>query len=172
MSGRPKINTQQTSLRPSLYLILGFILSALFTQVIKAQEFTFEHSDCKIRTKTYQNDEFNNLIEKAKDKLVQRNFVLQTFIENERLLPNDLYFSLEVDRPKDHIFTSCIVKIAIKVAKGNKPTGADRTLYQKSIKRSVPRITLKGSERCRMALQDAFVHIPLCKSIGYNAEKK
>lgn len=172
MSGRSKINTQQTPLRPSLFIVLGFILSALFTQVINAQEFTFEHSDCKIRTKSYQNDELDNLVEKAKDKLVQRKFEIQSFIENERLLPNDLYFTLEVDRPKDHLFTSCIVKIAIKVAKGNKPTSADRSLYQKSIKRSVPRITFQGAERCRMALQDAFVHIPLCKSIGYNAEKK
>ncbi|MCR9205526.1 MAG: hypothetical protein NXH75_13165, partial [Halobacteriovoraceae bacterium] len=128
--------------------------------------------DCKIRLKDYGDEELRNLAELAKDKLKQKKFKLQSFIDNERLLPNDLYFELRIDRPKEKLYTSCIVSIFVKIAKRNTPSSTDKVLFKKSIKRRVPRITLSGSERCRMALQDGFIHIPLCRGIGYSGEKK
>lgn len=135
-------------------------------------EFTFEHGDCKIRVKNYEDSELEKLSSMAKEKLKGKNFEIQDFIENSRLLAGDLYFDLEVVRPKDHIYTACIVNIVLAKAKGNTPRKSDEILYKKSIRRRVPRITFSGSERCRMALQDAFVHIPYCRPIGYAGEKK
>lgn len=166
MPSRSKINFIKTSFSTFI------CLSLLFIQALYAQEYTFEHSDCKIRTKAHSDKELQNLMEIAKDRLEQKRFILQPLIENQRLLPNDLYFELKIDRPKEKLYTACVVSIAVKVAKRNTPQDSDKTLYKKSIKRTVPRITLSGSERCRMALQDAFIHIPICKSIGYSGEKK
>lgn len=170
MQRRSKHNNSKTTFATIVFVTL---FSTFFSpESLLAQEYAFEHSDCKIRVKEYKNEELKNLAELAKDKLEQKKFKLQNFIENQRLLPGDLYFDVRIDRPKERLYTACIVSIFIKVSKRNTPSKSDKILYKKSINRRVPRITLSGSERCRMALQDAFIHIPLCREIGYSGERK
>ncbi|MCF8060303.1 MAG: hypothetical protein K9K67_13460 [Bacteriovoracaceae bacterium] len=148
-----------------------FALLTLLVVTTSAQEFIFEHSDCVIRFKEYDNGE-EKLLKKAISLLKERSYSPQQMIENKRVLPGELYFDLEVTRPRKNIFTACVVNVAIRKAKASLPTPRDETIFRKSIKRRVPRITLSGGERCNLGLKDAFVHIPHCKNIGYAGEKK
>ena len=136
-----------------------------------AQEYIFEHNDCVLRYRTYDNSE-EELLKMSIDLLKERKYKAKKMIDNKRLLAGELYFDLEVTRPRKNIFTACIVNVAIRKAKGSLPTSRDETIFRKSIRRRVPRITFDGGERCRLAVKDAFVHIPTCKNIGYAGEKK
>ena len=130
-------------------------------------EYSFEHRDCKIRVKKYEDKTLKNLMSGVRDKLNQKKFKPYAFIENKRILSGDMYLDFKVLRPKEKLYTSCIVSLEVKIAKRNTPQNDDKVLFSKSIKRSLPRITLKGMERCKMAVKDAFVHIPLCIPLGY-----
>lgn len=170
-------------LRTLRFVLISFVFIIFFSVIeVKpsfAQEFTFDHSDCVIRMKNYQEtkqkEEKSGLTElgtKARQYLTERNYEVKNLIDNKRLNENELYFTLEIKRPKKKVYTSCVVNIAIKKAKGTIPSNRDQIIYRKSIDRRVPRITLKGQERCKLALRDAFVHIPHCQKIGYTGEKK
>jgi len=93
-------------------------------------------------------------------------------IENKRLLQNDLYLHISLSKSENKLYKDCNITMAIKQSKGNTPLESDKDLFKKSVNRSVPRVTFNGNERCRRAIKDAFVHIPVCKSIGYAGEKK
>ncbi len=137
------------------------ILMAFFSMkmTIYAQEFTFQHSDCRIRMKAAQSPR----LKQAKELLEKKDFKVLELIEGKRTFPDELYFKLQIDRPKEKLYSACIVTIKILKAKGNIPKESDMVIFKKSIKRTVPRITFKGEERCRMALDDAFIHIPYCR---------
>lgn len=141
--------------------ILGHLaLFFFFLNPLQAQkEFTFDHQDCRIRMKRPNTPR----LEQAKQLLEKKDFKVQELLDNKRVFPGDLYFSLLIEKPKDKLYTDCIVTIEILKAKGNIPNSNDSTLFKKSVTRRVPRITFKGEERCRMALDDAFIHIPYCR---------
>ena len=148
-----------------------FFFSLLFMNPTYAQEFTFEHSDCVLRYQSYTGER-EELRKQANGLLKERKYVTKQMLDNKRLLAGELYFSLDIERPKKKVYTSCVVKVSIKKAKGAIPSDRDQVIYAKSIDRRVPRITLAGKERCKLALKDAFVHIPTCRKIGFAGEKK
>ncbi len=162
-----------------LSLSLFFIINIINTQIY-AQEFILEHSDCKIRMKDQtavdsehkHKDEISDLQDLISKELGKRNFTINPFIENKRILTGELYFEWKRDFSRESIYHSCIISVAIKKAKGQTPLKSDPTLYSKVVKRRVPRITLRGMERCKLALKESFIHIPTCKKIGFYGEKK
>ena len=126
---------------------------------LMAQEFTFDHEDCRIRMKTPN----TKRLKQAKALLKERKFNVLELLDNKRVFPGELYFALKIERPEKKLYTDCVVTLKIQKAKGNIPRLKDDTLFKKRLTRRVPRITFKGEERCRMALKDAFIHIPTCK---------
>ena len=48
----------------------------------------------------------------------------------------------------------------------------DKTLYERSVRRALPRHTFSGNERCKRALKDTFVHIPKCIPMTINEKIK
>ncbi len=154
-----------------------FILTTLSYQSL-AQEFVVEHADCKIRMKdqsvvdSEEEEEINELQDLITEELEKRNFSINPFIENKRVLDGELYFEWERDFTQESIYHSCVIKIAVKQAKGQTPLESDPTLYTKTIRRRVPRITLRGMERCKLAMKECFIHIPTCKKVGFYGEKK
>ncbi len=138
-------------------------LICVFLTPLHAQSFTFEHRDCQIRVKEEGSDkEMTHLLSLAKNLLEQRNYNVLPFMDNKRVLPGELYFTLKVTRSKESIYKPCFVSFDVKLSTGNLPKEADKKLFSKEIKRSLPRITFSGSERCRMALEDSFIHVPTC----------
>ena len=156
-------------------MVIIFFLFQLIFPTTYAQGFTFDHSDCVLRYKTYEDskdDYKEELSKKALGLLKERKYDLKKMLDNKRLLAGELYFTLNIERPKEKLYTNCIVKVAIKKAKGAIPSDRDQTIYKKSVDRRVPRVTFDGNERCDFALRDAFIHIPTCNKIGYAGEKK
>lgn len=162
--------SNKSSKKPSMSFSMKILLSAtlyLFALVsTSAQFYTFEHRDCRLRTRSYQDELKNDLMNQAKGLLKKRNFDIQQMMDDKRVLPGELYFDLEVVRPREKLFTSCVIIVQMRQAEKNFPQSSDKTLFRKSIKRSLPRITLSGKERCKMALKDAFVHIPSCQKMN------
>lgn len=145
---------------------LAFLICLFPLRESRAQYYSFDHRDCRLRTKSYDDDLRVDLIKRAEKLLKTRKFDIQQMMDNKRVLPGELYFDLEVVKPREKLFTACVVVIQIRQSEGNFPLPSDKTLFRKSIKRSLPRHTLSGDERCRMALKDAFVHIPTCQKIN------
>ena len=131
-------------------------------------QYNFEHADCKIGfvkgTKKYLN-------KVAKETLIGRSFKPQKLLENRILLPDDLYYTYEVIFG-DTLYKSCTIRSFIKIASSRTPQDKDRIVFKKEIKRTLPRVTFSGSERCKKAIKETFIHIPNCKAIGFASEKK
>jgi hypothetical protein len=130
--------------------------------------YDFEHADCKIGF-VKSAEEYLNVAAKA--TLKSRSFIPQDLIENRILLPGGLYYIYEVLHG-DSFFKSCTVRSFIKVASSRVPLDDDKVIFKKEIKRTLPRITFKGSERCNKAIKETFIHIPNCKAVGFAREKK
>jgi hypothetical protein len=127
------------------------------------QSYTFTHRDCIIRYKAPLPDApelTNTLVE----HLTKHGLKPAPLLENKRLLEGELYILVKKHLVQDKIiFKDCIVKISIHKSERNRIQKSDRVIYQKESKRSFPRVTAKGTERCVRALKDAFVHIPYCR---------
>lgn len=98
----------------------------------------------------------------AHQKLKERSFNIKSFVDGDKMNVGDLYFHLEYIRDPKKLWKDCIVNVAVKKATGQRPLSKDRTLYRRSVKRSLPRHTFDGNERCTRALKDAFINIPYC----------
>lgn len=131
-------------------------------------QYDFEHADCKIGF-VQGSEKYLNTV--AKETLISRSFKPQKLLENRILLPDDIYYTYEVIAG-DTLFKSCTIRSYIKVASSRTPQKNDRIIFKKEIKRTLPRVTFSGSERCKKALKETFIHIPSCKVVGFAREKK
>ncbi len=171
MSGNTRYSTGETLFKTFIGLV-AFGLFSLLSTPSYAQYYSFDHKDCTIRTKSYseqvEGDKrlLHHIGLRAIELLVTRKFKTKPMFDNKRVLPGELYFELSLERPKEHIFTSCIVEITVRQAERGFPSAKDKILFQKMVKRKVPRITLGGKERCVLALENAFVHVPTCKEMN------
>ena len=160
------------------YLLSTFIILLGLSSHTLAQEFIFEHSDCKVRMKkTYEvadlsSSEIETLEELVSKELEKRDFEINPFIDNKRILEGELYIDWDVDFSSETVYKSCIIGVSLNQAKGQTPRNDDPVLYKKTIKRRVPRITFEGMERCKLAIKESFIHIPTCRKIGFYGEKK
>ena len=160
-------------------LFLVLLSLGLNAQGPLESEYHFNHSDCNVRLKDYSTnqkedldrEEMKALGEIVKDKLEERNFTIKPFIDNKRILENEMYLTWERSF-QGGIYKRCEMTVQLRQAKGQYPRDNDPILYQKTIERRVPRITFRGMERCKLALQETFIHIPHCRAIGYYGEKK
>jgi len=153
--------------RFKICIVWLYILTPL---AFSAGEFEFEHSDCTIRYVPLQSSE--KLNSKAQNLLKEHDYKVKPLIDGKRLLVGEMYFTLEKELPKKKLYSACVITVKIKKAKGNQPRMSDKVHFAKTIKRTVPRITFKGSERCNFAIKEAFIHIPSCKVIGFAGEKR
>ncbi len=159
-------------------LFVSFLLISFISTSLMAQEFAFDHADCKVRMKkTHEiadlpQSDIDTLEELIVEELEKREFVINPFIDNKRLLEDEMYIDWEVDFTKESIYNTCVIGVSLKLSKGQTPREGDPILYSKVIRRRVPRITFDGMERCKLAIKESFIHIPTCKKIGFYGEKK
>jgi hypothetical protein len=144
-------------------LIITFIASIS----VQAQ-YDFEHADCKIR---YSNVKDNPSLTKViVNVLKKKKFKPELMIENSAVIPGDTYYTFDKTL-EGKLYKTCTIHSFIKIASSRLPRASDKILYQREVKRSLPRITFSGGERCRKALQETFIHIPRCKPIGFAGER-
>lgn len=148
-----------------IFTLLGSLFFLSHSSVAQ-QAFVFEHPDCQVRIKKRLQDE-SYLEKRLQELLISRQFDVKYLIENKKLPAGDMYATLKVETPSGKLWKDCVVTVSLKRAKGQVASKSDPVLYTKEIKRALPRITFSGKERCKRALQDAFIHIPYCKKIGY-----
>ena len=130
--------------------------------------YDFEHPDCKVRL-VPGGDSYVDQV--AREVLIKKKFVPQELIKGKAFIPGDTYYTYEKILT-GKLFKTCTIRSYLKRASSRLPSKKDRLFYSKEVKRSLPRITLGGKERCRKALQETFIHIPRCKPIGFAGEKK
>ncbi len=128
--------------------------------------FELKHIDCKVRYN--KTDDFLN--RQAHDILKDKGYKVQSFVNGNKMNVGDLYFKLDYQRDPAKMWKDCVVKVALKKAINQKEYSKDKTLYQRSVRRALPRHTFGGNERCKRGLKDAFVHIPKC--IGMTVNEK
>lgn len=133
-----------------------------------ADYYTMKHLDCNIRYK--KTDSFLSRL--AMDELADKNFNVQDFVNGDKMNVGDLYFKLDFRRDPEKMWKDCIVKVAVKKASAQKAFPKDKTLYERSVRRALPRHTFSGNERCKRALKDTFVHIPKCIPMTINEKIK
>lgn len=140
---------------------LGVLLLLLFfISSIKAQEaFVFEHGDCVTRVRKTDNFLYEDFLE----LMQKRGYSPKEIVDNAPLYEGEIYMEYKEERPRDKFFRDCVVQVSLKQAKKSGGSTDDEILYQHQIKRSLPRFSFSGKERCRRAIKDAFVHIPVCK---------
>lgn len=130
--------------------------------------FDFEHADCKIR---FKKGEESHLNKAAVAQLRKRQYIPEEMHDNRVLLPGDLYYYFE-KRLEGGLYKRCIIRSYIKKAKSRLPQKNDPVIFKKEIKRSLPRVTFSGKERCLKAIKETFIHIPRCKKVGFAGEDR
>jgi hypothetical protein len=134
------------------------LLLLLFSFSASAQSFSMRHLDCNIRF----NETNDFLSRQATGLLAGKGFRAVEFVNGNKMNVGDLYFKLDYQRDPAKMWKDCVVKVSIRKASKQIELSKDRTLYEKSIRRALPRHTFAGNERCKRGLKDAFVHIPQC----------
>lgn len=142
-----------------LYTLLTFL-----TLITSLQAFEMKHLDCKIRYN--KADDFLN--RQAHGLLSDKGYRVHSFVNGNKMNVGDLYFKLDYLRDPEKMWKDCVVKVSVKKATNQKAYSKDKTLYEKSIRRALPRHTFSGNERCKRGLKDAFVHIPRCVPMTIN----
>lgn len=136
------------------------LLTILFLLSISLNLSAFEmkHLDCRIRFN--KGNDF--LIRQAHELLSDKGYQVHPFVNENKMNVGDLYFSLTYKRDPSKMWKDCVVKVSVKKAINQRAYSKDKTLYEKSVRRALPRHTFSGNERCTRGLKDAFVHIPKC----------
>ena len=144
--------------------LICFLLSLSYLDKTFA-EFVFSHSNCKIRIQRrgYQEIGYQELL---RSQLSAKGFKIEYLLDDRKLFEGELYANLDSKRDNSSgLYNDCLVKISIKKANSRFISDSDKVLFSKEVKRSFPRVTFDGKERCKMAIKDAFVHIPECRKI-------
>ena len=144
----------------TLFLLFGLKSSYLNATSINPS-FSFPHPYCKVKHLPTQQGEFlystlNEMSKKRRLKLIRMK-------DKRDIYKGEMYFRFKIARIKKKLYDHCQVDLELVLASEDRYTSSrDQILYSKKSKRSLPRITLKGNERCHRALKDAFIHIPTC----------
>lgn len=146
-----------------LHLLLSLLLFSFSAYgensvLINQGDFSFNHPTCLIRFDSTQ--EFSKEIAK---NLKNKGFKIHEFIEDKKMNPEDLYFSLLIQR-EGILFKDCKLRLRILQAYSVKPLEKDLLLLEAKTVREFPRVTFNGNNLCRRGIDDLFVDIPSCKS--------
>lgn len=139
----------------ALFLLLPFVAQA------KDPAFSFRHPDCKVKAVIEEDQEF--LFDTLNEMSKKRGLNLSKMKDKRDIYKGEMYFKINFVRIDKKLYDHCQVNLKLKLAKEDRYISSrDEVLYDQKNTRSLPRVTLKGNERCTRALKDAFIHIPTC----------
>lgn len=127
---------------------------------------TFQHPSCLVHlhpfSKKHNYDE--SLIRKLKSKLDDKGYKTRALDEYKKLVPGE--FHLELKRTlTGKLYKECLIEIIVKKARSNTALENDPIFYKMEKSRRFPRQTLKGKERCYLAIDDAIYALNICKQV-------
>ena len=142
-----------------------YILLILFiSQILGAKELIL-HEDCMVKLELSKNT-LSSVEEKLKKRLNDNGFTISgTLKEGERLKRGSLIISAFTSKDKGGMFPPCRVKLTLSSIKKEK-SGSRKSIFTETKVRRKPRVTIKGTTRCMLALQDSAEFLPFCKIRG------
>jgi hypothetical protein len=94
--------------------------------------------------------------------LKERNYKATMLKENKKIIAGDFHSEFTWKRTGEKLFKDCSAKLIVKRSKVDRAMSDDDIQFEENAKRSFPRHTPKGNERCRRAIQDVFNLLPHC----------
>jgi hypothetical protein len=148
----------------NLCFIFIFLSSANATDQIEYKNgFYLRLPNCD--AKYVENPEHSpNFFATLKTVIKDRKFKLKSYKKRAQINEGELYFMVKLTKSKSAFYKDCNAEVSLKRAKSGNMSSRDKVLVTKIVTRKFPRLTMSGDERCLLALKDAFVHIPTCKS--------
>lgn len=151
------------------------------------ESFYTNHPTCQVRVQNLKN--IPEFLTKEYFRLMSdKNWKATPLTKRGKLLEGDTYFVLDrkildkrpiyktktvngkLQRYQDGVasllYKDCEIRIEIRRAKLNRISSTDKVFFKGFGKRSEPRVTFEGNERCVRALKESFMHIPHCKVQG------
>lgn len=149
----------------SIFILIG-IFTSFFSANISAKEdfipaFSFNHPDCNVKVLLKEDALF---LKDTVQEMCRRRRLNMSVMKNPKdIYKGEMYLKVDFIRIDKKLYDHCQVDVKLLLAKEDRYTSSrDTILYDQKSTRSLPRITLKGNERCHRALKDAFIHIPTC----------
>ena len=148
-----------------IILISPILFAKESKKEIMERFYSYDHPTCKIKiVPLVKEDQY--LKDVLNELLKERNFIYTYIESNKELDKRDLYLSVKRESFAHKAYKDCEVSTVVNEAKFDRRTSKeDKKLFSKKAKRSYPRITFEGKERCRRALRDTFLEIPFCKKV-------
>lgn len=132
-------------------------------QAKKKIYYKLSHDSCRMRVvnnlKSDEDLEYKELIFKL---FKERNYKAAMLKENKKLIAGDFHSTFTWQRTGEKLFKNCSAKLVVKRSKVDRALSDDDIQFEENAKRSFPRHTPSGKERCRRAIQDVFNLLPHC----------
>ena len=125
---------------------------------------SFLHPTCDTYIHSFQTQHKwdNKLIKRLKKHLSEKGYNIKPMPENKKIgLGN---FHVKIKRTLfGKVYKQCLIEVEIKKSKTRFAMDQDKIFFKKESTRKFPRQTFDGQERCKMAINDLFFSIDICK---------
>ena len=140
------------------------IFLILISQTASGVE-TFEHSTCKVHMHPFKHEyKYDKaLVSKLEKKLKIKGYELVELKDDKKLEPSEFHVTLKRTL-YGNLYKECLIEVLIQRSRTNTAKSSDPIFYKIEKSRRFPRQTLKGKERCLLALEDTFFALNICKT--------
>ncbi len=157
------MHARKISVTFSKSLICVLILSQALAQITDLEKLKgltlIDHPTCVI----YQQRELpNHLEEPLRMILEDKGYTLKLYKKGQRVIPGEFKVTVK-KKLMGRLYKSCFVEVEIFKINSDYPSLTDTSIMRKSSTRKFPRHTLKGDERCKLAVKDMSYDINPCK---------
>lgn len=145
----------------AILIVLFAFSSPVFAK--KKIYYKINHDSCRIKVwNTFKSEEdlkYKDLIFKF---LKERDYKATMLKEKKKIIAGDFHLHFTWKRSGEKLFKDCSTKVIVKRSKVDRALDGDNVTFEENAKRSFPRLTPSGGERCRRAIKDVFNLLPHC----------
>jgi hypothetical protein len=140
-------------------------LFAFSTPVVAKKKvyYKLNHDSCRIKVwnnfKSKEDLKYKELVFKL---LKERDYKATILKENKKIIAGDFHLNFTWNRSGEKLFKNCSAKVIMKRSNVDRALEDDDIQFEQNAKRSFPRHTPKGVERCERAIKDVFNLLPHC----------
>ncbi|WP_372652993.1 hypothetical protein [Halobacteriovorax sp.] len=122
-----------------------------------------EHDTCRLKLwDTFSSSEDLKYKDVLIEYLQEKNYSVTMLEENKRIITGDYHLNFSWLRSGTKMFKDCSVEVKMYQSKVNLARKSDDLIFENSKKRSFPRHTPSGVERCKRAIKDVTRALPHC----------
>ncbi|OUR94196.1 hypothetical protein A9Q84_18000 [Halobacteriovorax marinus] len=142
------------------------ILISLLSVSLNAKEriyYKINHDTCRVKiVDNFKSSEDMNYKDLVVDLLKERNYQTSFLGPRRKIITGDFHLNFSWNRTGENVYKACDVEVTLKRSRINRTQSDDKVIFENSSKRALPRVTFKGKERCRRAINDVFNLLPHC----------